>query len=136
MKALSVLIMTLIAFFGSNAVFYCFNLTSYLIGKEIVVFPSMLWNYVFLIAYCAAVLLFLMILYAPFAHRLYDRRVLFLNNAVHVIIVLFAMKVLLENEKLALAENASGLILSLFLATYVFYYSICFFGLLKYKGNR
>lgn len=131
MNLISIFIFTIIIFFGSNFILYVFNLTNYLIGKEIILSTNIYINYLYLSLYFLLVLILLYLLINKNIHVLKSRKVLFINNLIISIIFFFFLKIILNNAKLQIEENIIAMFLTFFLTTYVFYYSIYYSILIK-----
>ena len=136
MKLFRIFLFTSFTFFVSNFLLYLFNLTDYLLIKELVFHEDIFINTIILVIYSLLAMLIITILYNRITKHLKDLRIMFINNAIWVIIILFFLKIILKNDKLDVIENNISLIFTLFLTTYVFYYSIYYLSLLKYIGNK
>lgn len=134
-KLFSIILFTLFIFLGSNTIQYSFNITNFLFANEIILNKNTLKNYILISSYFIFFEGILLLLFNRFFYRLNKSVYYFVLSCILSIIFLFIFKIILKNEKISDSRNVLSLVLTIFLTTYTFYYSIYEITLIKYKRN-
>lgn len=135
-KLISIIIFTLITFFGSNFLLYCFNTTNFLFINEYKISSFFLINLIYLLS-ISIIIIGLLLIINNKIFIYYDKPRYYLILSLINSILFFLINIyFLKKDKLININNILSIILTIFLTTYTFYYSIYYFSLLKYKGNR
>lgn len=119
-----------------NYTFYIFNLTNFLLYKDIMISDNSFFNFLFITMYIS---IFLILMTIILNHLKIKRNLvvhLFIIALINTIILSFCLIWILNITKMKEINNVLCLLVITFFSTYVFFYSIYYHSLLEYKRNH
>lgn len=130
------IIYTLGSIFLTNFFLYLFNISNFLIIKDIAISVNMFVNGLIITIYMFLVLVLIILVTKKISLiKLFPVK-LFIMALINSIIVLFCLINILQIEKIKEINNALSIVLTTFFATYILFYSIYYHYLLEYKRNH